>query len=264
MTQIAVAGAAGRMGSRIVALGNTDERFDVVAAMETTGHPKIGEDAGEVARIGHIGLPIQDRTETVFDVLIDFSLPAGTMHWLDYCLVKKRAIVIGATGHSDKELATIEEAAKTIPVLKASNMSVGINLLFKLAGQVAQALGEDYDIEIVEAHHRFKSDAPSGTAVTLRDEILKATGRDAEKNVIYGRQGNSGQRPARQIGMHALRLGDTVGEHEIHYGCLGETVVLKHSAHTRDTFANGALTAAAWLHGKPAGRYDMHDVLGMK
>lgn len=264
MIQLAVAGAAGRMGSRIVALAHADERFDVVAALELTGHDKVGGDAGEIAGVGKLGLPIQDRTETAFDVLIDFSLPAGTMHWLDYCLVKKRPIVIGTTGHTADELESIEAAAGTIPVLKASNMSVGINLLFKLAGQVAKALGDGYDIEIVETHHRFKADAPSGTAVTLRDEILKATGRDADKDVIYGRQGEFGQRPATQIGMHALRVGDTVGEHEIHYGTLGETVVLKHSAHTRDTFVNGALTAAAWVHKQPAGRYDMHDVLGMK
>jgi len=264
MIQLAIVGAAGRMGSRIVALVHADERFDVVAALETTGHNMVGTDAGEIAGVERIGLPVQDRTQTPFDVLIDFSLPAGTMHWLDYCLVKKRPIVIGTTGHNSDELEQIEAAAKTIPLLKASNMSVGVNLLFKLAGQVAVALGDGYDIEIVETHHRFKADAPSGTAVTLRDEIIKATGRDAEKDVIYGRQGKTGRRPAKQIGMHALRVGDTVGEHEIHFGNLGETVVLKHSAHTRDTFVNGALTAAAWLHGKPAGRYDMHDVLGMK
>jgi len=138
-----------------------------------------------------------------------------------------------------------------------------VNLLFKLAAQVAAALGEDYDIEIVEAHHRFKADAPSGTAIALRDAIIQATGRDPDEDVIYGRHGLTGQRPARQIGMHALRLGDTVGEHEIHFGNLGETLVLKHSAHTRDTFVQGALRAAAWLVGKPPGRYSMHDVLGL-
>jgi 4-hydroxy-tetrahydrodipicolinate reductase len=129
---------------------------------------------------------------------------------------------------------------------------------------VASILGDDYDIEIVESHHRFKADAPSGTALSLRDSIVKATGRDADKDVIYGRKGDTGRRPPRQIGMHALRVGDTVGEHEVHFGTLGETVRISHSAHTRDTFARGALRAAVWLAGKPAGRYDMMDVLGLK
>ena len=261
MIRLAVAGAAGRMGLKIIALAHADDRFDVVAALENTGHPCIGNDVGDVAGIGHTHTPIQDRTETEFDILIDFSQPAGTAHWLDYCLTYKRPIVIGATGHSPEQLADIEKAAQTIPVLKASNMSVGVNLLFKFAAQVAAALGDDYDIEIVETHHRFKMDAPSGTAITLRDAIVEATNRDTTKDVIYGRQGETGKRPPRQIGMHALRVGDTVGEHEVHFGTLGETVVLKHTAHTRDTFAAGALRAAAWLANKPAGRYDMHNVL---
>ena len=253
MIKLAVAGAAGRMGSRIIALALGDDRFEVVAALEKSGHPHLGRTVAD--------LPLQDHTQTAFDVLIDFTLPDGTMHWLELCLEQQRGIVIGTTGHAPGQLAGIEQAARTLPVLKASNMSVGVNLMFKLAGQIAAALGDDYDIEIVETHHRFKVDAPSGTAATLRDEILKATGRDAAQDVVYGRQGQIGQRPARQIGVHALRVGDTVDEHEIHFGNLGETLILKHAAHTRDTFANGALRAAAWLAGKPAGRYDMHDVL---
>lgn len=263
MIQLAIAGAAGRMGARIYALASADERFKVVAALDKAGHPDLGRDFGERAGLGRTGLPIQDRTETEFDVLIDFSSPAGTAHWLEHCVTYRRAIIVGTTGHTPEQLARIEAAATSIPVLKASNMSVGVNLLFKLAAQVAAALGDDYDVEIVEAHHRFKADAPSGTAVTIRDEIIKATGRDPDEDVIYGRRGNTGQRPQRQIGMHALRLGDTVGEHEIHFGNLGETITLKHSAHTRDTFVQGALRAAAWLAGKAPGRYDMHDVLGI-
>lgn len=231
--------------------------------LEKTGHPAVGDDAGEHAGLGRTHLPIQDRTESDFDVLIDFSSPAGTAHWLDYCLARRRPIVIGTTGHTPDQLALIDAAASEIPVLKTANMSVGVNLLFKLAAQVAAALGDDYDVEIVESHHRFKADAPSGTAIALRDAIVQATGRDPEADVIYGRHGQTGQRPPRQIGMHALRLGDTVGEHEIHFGNLGETLILKHSAHTRDTFAQGALRAAAWLADKPAGRYDMHNVLGI-
>jgi len=263
MLRLAVAGAAGRMGSRIVALAQADERFEVVCALEATGHPKIAKDAGEPAGFGPIGLEITDQLTNEFDVLIDFTLPAGTMHWLKECLSHKRPIVIGTTGHSAGQLADIEKVATTIPVLQASNMSLGVNLMFKLVGQMAAALGDDYDVEIVESHHRFKVDAPSGTALTLRDAIIHATGRDAERDVIYGRQGHTGQRPPRQIGMHALRVGDTVGEHEVHFGALGETLTIKHSAHARDTFVKGALRAAQWLVGKPAGRYDMNNVLGL-
>ncbi|MBP7935040.1 MAG: 4-hydroxy-tetrahydrodipicolinate reductase [Phycisphaerae bacterium] len=264
MVRLAIAGVAGRMGSRILALAAGDKTFDVVSVLEKTGNPNVGRDAGELAGLGGIGLPVQDRSETEFDVLIDFTLPAGTMHWLDYCLTCKRGIVIGTTGHAPEQLKVIEKAAATIPVLKATNMSVGVNLMFQLVAQMAAALGDDYDIEIVEVHHRFKADAPSGTAVSLRDAIVEATGRDSEKDVIYGRRGQTGQRPRRQIGMHAVRVGDTVGEHEVYFGTLGETLVLKHSAHSRDTFAKGALRAASWLAGRPAGRYDMADVLGMK
>ncbi len=264
MVNIAIAGAAGRMGGRILALAQADAQIDVVATLEKTGHPDVGTDAGEKAGLGRLGLPIQDRTETDFDVLIDFSTPEGTMHWLDYCLVRKRGIVIGTTGHTAEQLAAIEAAAASIPVLKAANMSVGVNVLLKVVAEVAAALGDAYDIEIVESHHRFKADAPSGTALALRDSIVKATSRDADKDVVYGRQGRTGQRPSRQIGMHALRMGDVVGEHEVHFGALGETVTIKHTAHTRDTFAQGALRAAAWLAGKPVGRYDMHDVLGLQ
>jgi 4-hydroxy-tetrahydrodipicolinate reductase len=264
MVRVAIAGAAGKMGCQILTLARDRDDIAVEATLERTGHPKIGDDAGEVAGIGQIGLPIQDRTETEFDVLIDFSLPEGTMHWLEFCQESGCGIVIGATGHDRDQLDTIEQAAKRVPVLKASNMSVGMNLMFKLVGEMAKTLGDDYDVEIVESHHRFKADAPSGTALSLRDSIVESTGRNTESDVIYGRQGKTGQRPQRQIGMHALRVGDTVGEHEVHFGNLGETVVLKHSAHTRSTFASGALRAAAWLAGKPAGMYDMQDVLGLK
>ena len=261
MIRLAVAGAAGRMGSRIIALARGDQRFAVVAALEKAGHPNLGRDTGEAAGTGRTGLLVQDRPEADFDVLIDFSQPAGTIYWLERCLAGKRPIVIGTTGHSRDQLARMDQAAAVIPVLKASNMSVAVNLMFKLAGQVALALGDDYDVEIVETHHRFKVDAPSGTAASLRDAIIKATGGDLEQDVVYGRQGDTGKRPGRQIGMHSLRIGDTVGEHEVHFGNLGETLVLKHTAHTRDTFAAGALRAAAWLVGKPPGRYDMQNVL---
>ncbi len=261
MVLLAIAGAAGRMGRRLVALAGQDERFELVAALEATGHPDVGADSGELAGIGANRLFIQDRTETEFQVLIDFSTPTGTAHWLDYCLVRSRAMVIGTTGHSDEQEATIREAAQTIPVLKAPNMSIGVNLLFRLVGQAAEQLGPDYDVEILESHHRFKKDAPSGTALGLLQSVSQAAGRSREAKAVFGRHGQTGERPAGQIGVHALRIGDTVGEHEVHFGTLGETVILKHVAHTRDTFVHGALRAAAWIVDKPAGLYSMQDVL---
>ncbi len=263
MIRLAVAGAAGRMGSRLVALAHGDDRFDLVAALEAADSPAVGADAGEHAGIGRIHLPIQDRTETEFDVLIDFTTAAATMHWLDFCVFAKRPIIIGTTGHTPEQLTGIRKGAKKTAVLKSSNMSVGVNVLLHLVGGIARALGDDYDIEITETHHRFKADAPSGTALALRDAICEATGRNVDQDVIFGRHGITGPRPSRQIGMHALRVGDTVGEHEILFGNLGETVAIRHSAHTRDTFVQGALRAAVWLAHKPPGFYTMQDVLGL-
>jgi len=253
MTTLAIAGVAGRMGRRLLALAAQDDELQTVSALEAPGHPKVGQQIE--------GVTVTDTIADPFDVLIDFTLPDGTIHWLKSALHRNKPIVIGTTGHSEQQLARIRDAAKKIPVLKAMNMSLGVNLLFRLVGQVAKALGDDYDIEIVEAHHRFKVDAPSGTALELLQSILDVTGRDAEKDVVYGRKGQTGQRPARQIGMHSLRGGDTVGEHLVRFGTLGETIELKHTAHTRDTFVNGALRAAKWLPGKKPGLYDMQDVL---
>jgi len=265
MTRLAVCGASGRMGQRIVALANEDDRFQVTAALDAGDCPGIGRDAGEHAGIGPIGVTVQDianvEPDLPFDVMVDFSLPAGTKAGLIWCLQTKRPIVIGTTGHPDSQLADIAAAAQTIPVLKAPNMAVGVNVLFRLARQVAAALGEDYDVEIVETHHRFKADAPSGTALELLNQVCEATDRDPHTHAVYGRQGKTGERPRDQIGMSVLRVGDTVGEHEVHFGCLGETLILRHAAHTRDTFVRGALRAAAWLTDKPVGFYTMQDAL---
>jgi 4-hydroxy-tetrahydrodipicolinate reductase len=251
------------MGRRIIALANEDDRFAITCALEAPTHAALGCDAGEQAGIGPLEVPIVETSDcrAAFDVLMDFSLPAGTTRSLELCLSTRRPIVVGTTGHSDEELATLRSAGQSISVLKAPNMSVGVNVLFRLAGEVAAALGPDYDIEIVESHHRFKADAPSGTAMELLNRICHATDRDPGVDAIYGRRGQTGQRPPGQIGMHALRVGDTVGEHEVHFGCPGETVVLGHSAHTRDTFVRGALRAAHWVADKPAGFYTMQDVL---
>ncbi len=265
MIKLVVSGAGGRMGQRIIALASEEDRFQIVAALEAADHPALDHDAGELAGIGALGVPIRHQPDgdlgVDFNVLVDFSLPSGTMTSLASCLQNRRAAVIGTTGHTAAQLAEIRAATESIPLLKAPNMSVGVNVLFRLAGEVAAALGEDYDIEVVESHHRFKADAPSGTAVELLNQICNATGRDPDADAVYGRQGQTGQRPPRQVGMHALRVGDTVGEHEVHFGCLGETVVLRHVAHTRDTFVRGALRAIEWIADKPAGFYTMQDVL---
>jgi len=184
------------------------------------------------------------------------------MHWLDVCRATRMAMVVGTTGLTESQQAAVADAAAEVPIVHAANMSVGVNVLLKVVGEVAKALGPDYDIEIAETHHRFKKDAPSGTAIALARGICEATGRDYGEVAVLGRGGQC-PRNTGEIGMHAIRLGDTVGEHTVHFGCLGETVTLGHSAHTRDTFARGALRAAQWVVGKPAGLYTMQDVLGL-
>lgn len=263
MIKIAITGAAGRMGRRIAALAIESERFDIVAALEAAGHPEMGKDIGELAGVGPFGVTLSDELTDTPEVMIDFSLPEGTMHFVPICRKARIAMVIGTTGFAENQLAEIADAASQIPIVHAANMSVGINVLLKIVGEVARALGPDYDIEVSETHHRFKKDAPSGTAIALAKSICAATGKDYGETAVLGRGGQC-PRNAGEIGMHALRVGDTVGEHAVHFGNLGETITVGHSAHTRDTFVRGALRAAQWLAGKGAGLYDMQDVLEQK
>ncbi len=262
-TRIAIAGAAGRMGRRLLALAAANDDLECVAALEDASSSALGRDAGELAGLRATSLVVVDCVDVSFDVLVEFSLPAGTVHWLDVCLARGLPMVTGTTGHTESQLEQIRAAAKTIPILKAPNMSVGVNVLLRLAKMLGGILDESYDVEIAETHHRFKVDAPSGTAIALCDAV--ADGRSAqgaaEAQVVHGRHGETGSRPAGQIGMHSLRLGDTVGEHTVVFGSVGETITIGHSAHSRDTFASGALRAAKWLAGRPAGLYDMQDVL---
>ena len=261
--KIAVAGGAGRMGRRIVALTHSDSDLQVVAALEAADNEAIGSDAGELAGIRRISVPVADQFDGEFDVLVDFSLPRGTMHWLNVCLMQDRPIVTGTTGLTDSDLEKLQEASKQIAVLKAPNMSVGVNVLLRLARQLGGILDASYDVEITETHHRFKVDAPSGTALALRDAVSEgriASGAE-EPTVVYGRHGETGQRPAGEIGLHSLRIGDTVGEHTVSFGTLGETITIGHAAHSRDTLAAGALRAAKWIILRPPGLYDMQDVL---
>jgi 4-hydroxy-tetrahydrodipicolinate reductase len=261
--KIAITGACGRMGRRLIALSKADKSFELVAAIDRPDSPDLAADAGEIAGIGNIGLPITFDMRPTPDVLIDFTQPTSTRRWLKTCHDREIAMVIGTTGLKEKDHAAIDVASENIPILQAPNMSVGVNLLLKLAALAAEGLGEDYDVEIVELHHRFKKDAPSGTALALADSILKAMGK-TRKSLAFGRHGDDELREKGQIGMHSLRGGDEVGRHTVYFAALGERVELGHVATSRDTFALGALRAAKWLAAKKPGRYSMSDVLGIK
>ncbi|MBN1942458.1 MAG: 4-hydroxy-tetrahydrodipicolinate reductase [Phycisphaerae bacterium] len=262
MTKLAIIGAAGRMGRRIAALAVESGQFDVVAGLEPAGHDAIGADIGVLAGLGASGVKVADVLGDMPDVAIDFSLPEGTSHWVEICKNHAIPMVIGTTGLTEKQEAAVAEAAMTIPIVKAGNYSLGINLLCGLLAQAARKLGEEYDVEISETHHRFKADAPSGTAIMLARAVCEAMGRDYEKAAVFGRKGKQPRRPG-EIGIHALRIGDTVGEHSVHFGNLGETVTFSHSAHTRDTFVRGALRAGQWVVRQPPRLYSMRDVLGL-
>jgi 4-hydroxy-tetrahydrodipicolinate reductase len=259
---LAIVGAAGRMGQRLVALAREDAQLQVLAAIERADHPLAQRDAGEIAGIGPIGVPITHDLKATPAALIDFSAPTSMRHWLKTCRDRDIAMVVGTTGLHQTDHDAIDQAAADIPVLQAPNMSLGVNVLFKIAGLVAQMLGDDYDKEIVEGHHRFKKDAPSGTAMGLADAILTAMGKTRDA-LVYDRHGDEAVRARGDVGMHALRIGDEVGRHTAYFASLGERLELTHVATNRDTFVRGALRAAKWLAGQKAGRYGMGDVLRM-
>lgn len=263
MISIAIHGAAGRMGLRLVALSTEDADLRLAGAADSPRSPGIGQDAGTLAGVKPLGVAVTPALTQRYDAVIDFSVPAATREAIKACVAHGSALVIGTTGLTPDDHKLIDEAAKKIAVLQAPNMSLGVNLLFALAAQVAKRLGDDYDIEIVEAHHRFKKDAPSGTALGIAQAICDATGKDINNDVVHGREGDDTTRRRGQIGMHALRMGDVVGDHTVSYATLGERIELTHLASNRDVFARGALRAAKWLAGKPAGRYRMADVLGL-
>ncbi|MHC4478266.1 MAG: 4-hydroxy-tetrahydrodipicolinate reductase [Planctomycetota bacterium] len=262
--KLVIVGAAGRMGQRILSLAKDAEQFDITAAVERPDHADIGKDAGMVAGLGPIGINLDSAFVTGADVAIDLSTPDSADKTIDYCLENSTALVLGTTGLSNQQRNNIKTAAEKVPVIYGTNMSVGMNVLFGLVGKVAAMLGQDYDIEIVEQHHRFKKDAPSGSALTLAENICKATGRDFPGCLVHGRSGKDALRQKGTIGVHAVRAGDITGEHSVTFGTLGEKFVLNHTAHSRDTFARGALRAAQWLIAKPLGLYSMADVLGLE
>ena len=260
---IGINGAAGRMGQRLVHLAREGSDLALVAALEAPGHPCLGRDVGEVCGLGVLGVPICSDvalSERV-DVIIDFSAPAGTMAVLPLCVERRIPLVVATTGHTAEQVRALEGAAHHTALLMAPNMSLSVNVLFQLVRQAAELLrGKDFDVEIVERHHRFKKDAPSGTALHFAHLVREAMGGG---EVRHGREGLTGERPRQEIGMHALRVGDNVGEHTIIFSTLGETLELVHKGHSRDSYARGALLAAKFLAGKPAGRYAMTDVLGL-
>ena len=267
MIKIGVVGAAGRMGKTIVSCIEDTDGVALCCGTEMTGNPALGQDVGELAGIGKKNIALHDDLAEMMrtcDVVIDFSTPDSSMRTLKEAVVQKKSVVFGTTGFSEAERDQIQQAAKTIRCVSAPNMSIGVNVLFKVAGDVAKILGDAYDIEIVEAHHKFKKDAPSGTAVRLSEVVADALKRDLNEVGVYGRKGFSEGRGPKEIGVHTLRAGDIIGEHRVMFGGMGETVEIFHRAQSRETFARGSIRAAQWVVDQPPGLYDMQDVLGLR
>lgn len=266
-TRVLVNAGAGKMGRRVLALLLEDAELSLAGVREMEGHPAVGSDAGQLVGKGDLGVRVAAAGEPLPegpDVAIDFSAPAATLALAEQLGPGNIPLVTGTTGFTDSERAKLSEQMKNVACVLAPNMSVGVNVLFKLVHDVTRVLGEAYDIEIVEAHHRFKADAPSGTALRLGQEAARAREVALSEKAVYGRQGRCGARKAGEVGILAVRAGDIVGEHTVIFGGLGERIELVHRAHTRDNFALGALRAAKWVTGQPPGMYDMMDVLGLR
>lgn len=267
MIRIGVAGATGKMGSRITALTKEYAGLKLSGAFEKSGHNDIGKDIGTLTGIGESGIALKGSLDEIIDsvdLIIDFTSIESTKQNVKAASARGKAMVIGTTGLSKDDMEEMGPFLKKIPCVMASNMSLGVNLLLKVLGDIASVLGDDYDIEITEAHHRLKKDAPSGTALKMAQVIAESVNRDLDQVAVYGRKGLTGARTKKEIGMQVIRAGDIVGEHTILFGGLGERIEITHKASSRDTFARGALKASLWLSGKPAGLYDMQDVLGLK
>ncbi|MFO0753410.1 MAG: 4-hydroxy-tetrahydrodipicolinate reductase [Thermodesulfovibrionales bacterium] len=267
MVRIIVTGATGRMGSRIATLSREYQGLELAGALERQGHEGIGKDLGRLIGIGETKVRLSDSLDAIVggaDVLIDFSSTAASLEHAQSAAARKKAMVIGTTGFSKEEIEELRRASKEIPLVLAPNMSVGVNLLLKVLQDVARVLGDEYDIEIVEAHHRLKKDAPSGTALKMAQVIAEAVNRNFDEVAVYARKGLTGERSKKEIGIQTVRAGDIVGEHTVLFGGLGERIEITHKASSRDTFARGALKAALWIAGKGPGLYDMQDVLGLK
>jgi 4-hydroxy-tetrahydrodipicolinate reductase len=267
MVHVAVAGAAGRMGGRIIQMIQKSDGFTLSGAFERPDHPHIGRDVGSILGTGELGIElkndINDALESA-DVLIDFTTPDSTLHNIGTIAETGQAMVIGTTGITGQKREELEALATSIRCVMSPNMSVGVNVLFKVVRDLSRILKEGYDMEILEAHHRLKKDAPSGTALHLATILADATGRNVDSDAVYERKGFIGERRDNEIGIQALRAGDIVGEHTVIFAGVGERIEVTHRAHSRDNFAKGALLAAGWVISQPNGLYDMQDVLGLK
>lgn len=267
MTRIAITGAAGRMGRALIEATQQTQGLELSVALERPGSSVVGADAGELAGVGSLGVAISDDLSAAvdqFDVLIDFTRPAVTEANLTLCREAGKRMVIGTTGFDERQKQLIQDAGEAIAVVFAPNMSVGVNLCLKLLDMAARVMGDYTDIEIVEAHHRHKVDAPSGTALRMGEVVASALGRDLKDCAVYGREGQTGERDRKTIGFETIRAGDIVGEHTVMFADIGERVEITHKASSRMTFAKGAVRAAAWLMQQQVGIYDMQDVLGLR
>lgn len=267
MVNMIVSGASGRMGNRIITLAKDIDSIQLSGALERKGHAHLGKDIGEVIGLGSAGVSITDTIQSIRQdahVLVDFSSPSATIENLKAIAENPLPVVIGTTGFKKEETEYIGLYAQKTPCVFAPNMSVGVNLLFKVLADIARVTGDDYDVEIIEAHHRLKKDAPSGTAMKMAQILASALKRDLEKTAVYARHGMIGERSRKEIGIQTIRAGDIVGEHTVIFGGLGERIEIAHKASSRDTFARGALKAALWVYRQTPGLYDMQDVLGLK
>lgn len=264
--RIGVVGAGGRMGRQLIQAIHQTDCVELTAAFERKSSSLVSSDAGEMAGIGKLGIKISDdliSQKNQFDLLIDFTRPEGTLAHLQFCVENNKKIVIGTTGFDEEGKKKIQQAALSTAVVFASNFSVGVNLVFKLLEKAAKVMGEYCDIEIIEAHHRHKVDAPSGTALSMGEHIAKTLGRDLKTHGVFARQGITGERKRDEIGFSVIRASDVVGEHTVWFADIGERVEISHKASSRMTFANGAVRAAKWLADKPTGLFDMTDVLDL-
>lgn len=263
---VGVIGAGGRMGRMLIEAVQENPQTTLNAAIERQGSSLVGADAGEVAAIGRLDVQIVDDLKAVIndiDVLIDFSLPDATEQNMQICAVNKVAMVIGTTGFNEQQEQVLTEASKQIAIVYAGNYSTGVNLSLKLLGMAAKAFGNDADVEVIEAHHKHKIDAPSGTAYMMAEAVAEARGQNLKDVAVYGREGQTGERKAGTIGIHAIRGGEIIGDHTVMFIADGEVVEITHRARARMTFAAGAVRAATWVIKQEVGQYNMQDVLGL-
>ncbi|MGB9697868.1 MAG: 4-hydroxy-tetrahydrodipicolinate reductase [Thermodesulfobacteriota bacterium] len=262
-----VLGAAGRMGTRVLSALRENPNFMLAGAVERKDHPQIGQDIGEVAGLGRWHVALSGSLEEAIgqgDVIIDFTNAEASLNNLKVAAAAGKAAVVGSTGFNPAQMADVKQITQKIPCVLSPNMSVGVNVMFRLLADLAKVLGDEYDVEVIEAHHRLKKDAPSGTAVKMGQILAQALNRNFEEVGVYARKGIIGERTKAEIGIQTIRAGDIVGEHTVIFGGLGERIEIIHRAHSRDNFARGALRAAQWVVKQKPGLYDMQDVLGLK